>query len=329
MRHLIIETQSWPIAGSFRIAHGSLTNIDVVNVTIRQEEYIGDGECRPYARYNETPASVMAQIKTIEPQIKAGLTSQALQYALPAGAARNAVDCALWDLKAKQSGNSVAKMLRLPQPSARQTAFTLSIDSPRNMAKAAKAARSYAILKIKIADMSGLDCALAILQARPDAQLIIDANEALTPDGLTRLRAELSGLPILMIEQPLPASLALSHPQDPHMLPILCADESLHTRQDLPALWQAGYRAVNVKLDKCGGVTEGLALMKAAKSQGFVIMAGCMVGTSLAMAPMLHLAHFADVIDLDGPALLAKDCAHGLSYKNGWVSAPDEALWGV
>jgi len=328
LRQLNSQIQSYPVAGSFRIAHGSLSVIDVVEVSIRSGVHIGRGECRPYARYGETPASVKAQIDSLRAPMSEGLGLEELQNALPAGAARNAIDCALWDIEAKSTGKTVATLLGLPAPMPRVTAFTLSIDSPARMAKAAIAARAYGILKLKIADMSGLDCALAVMQARPDAQLIVDANEALTAEQLSQFQNRLSGYPVLMIEQPLAAGQSLGRDQNPEALPILCADESLHTRADLEGLWNAGYRAVNIKLDKCGGLTEGLALIQEAKARGFVIMAGCMVGSSLAMAPMLHLAGMADVVDLDGPALLAKDCEFGLDYIGDTVGVPDPRLWG-
>lgn len=328
MRDLIVTAQSWPVAGSFRIARSSLTQIDVVQVIITQGPHSGYGECRPYARYNETPASVIAQIEAISGNICAGLSIEDLQTAMPAGAARNALDCALWDLRAKCEGASVIDLLGAPKMTARKTAFTLSIDTPAQMAKAAMAASGFTLLKMKIKDMSGLEAARAVLAVRPDAELIIDANEALHPNDVATLQAGLAALPVIMIEQPIKAGLDAEMPIDPRALPILCADESLHKRADLARLWDCGYRAVNVKLDKCGGLTEANLLMREAKAMGFVIMAGCMVGTSLAMAPMLHLAHMADVIDLDGPALLSKDCKHGLIYACGTVGVPSPELWG-
>lgn len=328
MRHITIEQQAWPVAGEFRIAHGTLSEIHLVRVTLTQNGKTGRGECRPYARYSETPESVAAQIEGISTPLKNNLTRQALQYALPHGAARNAVDCALWDLKAKLSGNSVYKMLGLPAPIARKTAFTLSIDTPTAMANAARAAKAYTVLKLKIDGAVGLKAAKAVMAARPDVELIIDANEALGADDIIAFQSALTGYPVLLIEQPVPAKIALTSRVNPNVLPIICADESLHTRKDLQALWNAGYRAVNIKLDKCGGLTEGISLMREAKAMGFVIMAGCMVGTSLAMAPMLHIAGLADIIDLDGPALLARDCEQGLTYNRGCVSVPPKALWG-
>ena len=328
MQEIIIETEYWPVAGSFRISRSSLTQIAVVTAAISRGGHIGRGECRPYARYDETPASVTAQIEAIRGDIESGLETEALQTALPAGAARNAVDCALWDLKAKQTGQTVADLLSLPAPQARKTAFTLSINTPDKMRAAALKAKAYPLLKIKIGGMEGLEACLAVIDARPDAELIIDANEALAPKDIAAFQLALADKPVVMIEQPLPDASFDEIPHAPDTLPIFCADESLHTARDLDKLWDAGYRAVNVKLDKCGGLTAGFALMQAAKARGFIIMAGCMVGTSLAMAPMMILESFADYIDLDGPLLLSKDRKKGLHYEGPVIYPPEAEFWG-
>ncbi len=328
MYTLKLENQSWPIAGSFRIAHGHVRQIHIVRVEISDGRFTGRGECRPYARYGETPKTVCAQIVAVADIIKSGISTDALQTRLPAGAARNAVDCALWDLKAKQSGKPVWALCAVPKPHARTTAFTLSIDSPAAMAKAARAAQQYPVLKLKIDGPEGLAACLAVLDARPDAQLIIDANEALSPNDLPVVRKALARAPVLMVEQPLKTDRFDQLENTPDGWPIFCADESLHTRADLPKLWAAGYRAVNVKLDKCGGFTQAMSLMEAAKSMGFMVMAGCMVGTSLAMAPMMVLNSYADFIDLDGPLLLKKDVKNGLRYEGAIINPPTPELWG-
>jgi L-alanine-DL-glutamate epimerase-like enolase superfamily enzyme len=320
--------QVWPIAGSFRIAHGSVTEIEVVRVTIHEDGFVGHGECRPYARYGENSQSELAQIETAREFIKNSGTQMELASYMPAGAARNAVDCALWDLQAKQSGKPVWELLGTAEPKPRQTAFTLSIDTPTRMAQAARNAAAYPILKLKIDGLRGLKACMAVMKARPDAQLIIDANEALSPKQLIEFRKSLKGYPVLMIEQPVKSDMYDQIENAPDRLPILCADESLHTSADLTKLWQAGYRAVNVKLDKCGGLTEGVKLMREAKEMGFIIMAGCMVGTSLAMAPIMTLESFADVIDLDGPLLLGKDVKNGLRYEGAIIYPPTTKLWG-
>jgi len=328
LRGLKIQTEKWPVAGAFRISRSSLTEITVVTVTIRDGEFTGQGECRPYPRYDETPESVTAQIKNIRHNIEKGISPEDLQDIMPAGAARNAVDCALWDLKAKQSKSSISDLLNISAPQARQTAYTLSIDTPAKMQAAALKANAYPLLKIKIGSDDGLAACLAIMEARPDAELIIDANEALSPTEINAFQSALSGKPVVMIEQPLPRKDFNKIPNTPSALPIFCADESLHTAKDLDRLWTAGYRAVNVKLDKCGGLTAGLKLMRDAKAKGFIIMAGCMVGTSLAMAPIMILESFADYIDLDGPLLLAKDRKKGLRYEGPVIHPPMQVLWG-
>lgn len=328
MYQLKLSTHTWPIAGSFRIAHGSVSEVHVVVAEISDGTHTGRGECRPYARYKETPETVTAEIMQVSDEIEAGIGTNALQDILPAGAARNAVDCAFWDLRAKRAGEPVWQMLGVPKPRPRTTAFTLSIDSPTRMAKAALEASQYPILKLKISGADGLPACLAVLEARPDAQLILDANEALTPQESLKFRSALSHAPILLIEQPVKTDIFDQIDNTPDALPILCADESLHTRADLQNLWDAGYRAVNVKLDKCGGITEAVALMRQAKSMGFLIMSGCMVGTSLAMAPMMILESFADFIDLDGPLLLAKDIQDGLRYEDAVVYPANAKLWG-
>lgn len=328
LRELILKTEIWPVAGSFIISRSSLKEITVVTVEIREGNTRGRGECRPYARYNETPKSVTQQIETLRTEIENSLTLQQLQELMPAGAARNAVDCALWDLKAKQTGKPISKLLGVPEPRPRLTAYTLSIASPKKMRQAALKAKNYPLLKIKIGGMDGLEACLAIMEARPDAQLIIDANEALQGEDAIIFRDRLSAFPVVMIEQPVADKIFDHIPNVPSSLPIFCADESLHGAQDLAKLWTVGYRAINVKLDKCGGLSGGVALMRAAKAQGFIIMAGCMVGTSLAMAPMMCLEGFADYIDLDGPLLLAKDRKDGLKYEDSAIWPPAKEFWG-
>lgn len=321
------EIISWPIQGSFRIARSSVTRVDVVIVTVTSGRYFGRGECRPYPRYKETPESVCAQIESLKPEL-ATLSRKALLNRLPSGAARNAVDCALWDLEAQISGKPVFELLGLAPPRSRKTAFTLSLDTPENMAMAAMRAPDYTLLKIKIGGPKGLDCALAVINARKDAQLIIDANEALTAAELEDFQTALIDKPITLIEQPLPAGTALPELTAAARLPIICADESLHTRRDLDKLWNEGYRAVNIKLDKAGGLTEAHAAVKSAQAMGFKIMLGCMVSSSLSMAPALLLESYADIIDLDGPLLLAKDHNDAMVYAEGCVGPAPKTLWG-
>ena len=328
MRQLILKIENWPIAGAFIISRSTLKNITVVTAEIHENGFVGRGECRPYARYNETPESVIEDIEKHRGAIEADISLEDLQSLMPAGAARNAIDCALWDLKAKKTGQTVSQLLNLPPPKKRITAYTLSMDSPANMRMAALKAKQYPILKIKIGHEGGLEACLAIIKARPDAQLIIDANEALKPDEIEVFRSSLETFPVIMIEQPIAASTYDLIPNTSDKLPIFCADESLHSQEDLEKLWIAGYRAVNIKLDKCGGLTAGLKLIQSAKARGFIIMAGCMVGTSLAMAPMMILESYADYIDLDGPLLLTKDRDDGLRYEGPNIIPAPKGFWG-
>lgn len=343
MEHFLIEHKPWPVAGRFRISRSVLTQIDTVQVKLRQNGFEGHAECRPYARYGDTVQSVTTQLKTLKLAFINEHVSDAdilrkdsggtfeLCKRLPAGPARNALDCALWDLLAKTKNRPVWELLGICAPAARQTAYTLSLNTPGHMAKAAMEAKDYSLLKIKVGRHKAIECVKAVCAARPDARLIIDANEALTGESLPAFHKALIGLNIALIEQPLPAG-----EDSPGTLPAVkdtdgfkyCADESLHGLADLARLKAAGYRAVNVKLDKCGGVTEAITLMRTAKNMGFEVMAGCMVGSSLAMAPMMTLERLADYIDLDGPLLLAQDCGTPLIYDGSRVFPPKQELWG-
>ncbi len=327
-RDLNFRVQKWPVAGVFRISRSALTEIITLIVEISENGQTGRGECRPYARYDETPESVVAEIQSIRTDIENGISVQELQSLMPAGAARNALDCALWDLKSRQTKKPVWDLLDCPQPDARETAFTLSVDTPEKMAKAALAAAGYPLLKAKMSDWSGITAVEKIIDARPDAQIIVDANEAFDQSDMARLLKHLNKPQIVLIEQPVPAGNEnFSENLIAHAPPI-CADESIHSVNDLDRLWDAGYRAVNIKLDKTGGLTEAHSLIKTAKTKGFVIMAGCMVASSLAMAPMIMLESYADFIDLDGPLLLSDDIEHGLKYEGALVHPPQRNLWG-
>lgn len=263
--------------------------------------------------------------------IEAGLSRSELNRIMPPDPARNALDCALWDLEAKIENTSVSDLLGLAPPEPQITAYTLSLQSPMEMAEAAITARRYPLLKIKVNQNVAIECATRIIEARPDAKLIIDANEDLDREGLEALINVIPHKHIEMVEQPLAASKTIDIPLP--STPIICADESLHSEQDitqagLETLWNAGYRAINVKLDKCGGLTAALLLIQMAKHMDFKIMAGCMVGSSLAMAPMVILSGLVDVLDLDGPLLLADDCENGLIYKGATLYPPKSDLWG-
>lgn len=327
-------TERWPIAGTFTISRGAKTEAVVVVVELSDGPGKGDargwGECVPYARYGESVASVTAAIEALRPQIAAGLTRKALQDAMPPGAARNALDCALWDLEAKRAGKPVHEIAGLPAPQPLTTAFTISIGAPADMAKAARKAASRALLKVKLGgnDEHGGDPEriAAVRAAAPNAALIVDANEGWTAHNLGSNLAACAKAGVVLVEQPLPEGKdqPLAHIIRP--IPV-CADESVHDRHSLAAL--AGkYDAVNIKLDKAGGLTEALAMASEARQAGFAIMAGCMVGTSLGMAPAVLLAQGARFVDLDGPLLLAKDRKDGLLYEDSLVYPASPALWG-
>ena len=280
LAHFFITHNQWPIAGLFRIARSTVTHVDMVQVTLGHGLYQGLGECRPYPRYGDNPQSVAAQLETVKPRIldllKAdALTPDHITSILPAGSARNALDCAYWDLRAKMQKRPIWELIDLKPPKPRQTAYTLSLDSPENMAVAAQKAANYSLLKIKIGGQNSIDSVKAICASRPDARLIIDANEAFTRDQFKAFLAEIDGFNIALIEQPLAAGQddlsALTGPNYAAIPPI-CADESLQHATDLARLKAAGYRAVNVKLDKCGGFTAALDLMQQAKAMGFQLL---------------------------------------------------------
>ncbi len=321
---LQIKTHSFPTRTAFRISRSSVTAVQVIQVELSDGMHIGRGECRPYPRYNQTPDSVTADLEEVRTEIESGQIETALKSLQKKSAARNALESAWLDYQAKASGVSAAGLLGVAEPTPRQTAFTLSWGSVESMAAAAAEAQIYPWLKIKIGE-TGLDQVLAVAKARPDAQLIIDANEALNADTLPSFLDTLSGLNIALIEQPLPAGHTESFPETDL---IICADEGLHSIEDLERLWQLGYRAVNVKLDKCGGPLAARDLILRAKAMGFTVMAGCMVGSSLAMAPMMTLESLCDIIDLDGALLLAEEVVYGLKYEGATVHPPVKALWG-
>ncbi len=326
MRRLEIRDERWPLASAFVIARGSKTEAHVVTATLTEGATSGRGEAVPYARYGESIASVTAELEAARPAIEAGADRAALQRLLPPGAARNAVDCALWDLDAKQAGQPAWRLAGLAQPQPLETAFTLSLGSAQSMGAAARAAADRPLLKLKIGAADDLDRVRAVRAAAPHSRLIVDANEGLTFDQLRRLAPDFARLGVMLIEQPLKADedKALAGYDSPVTL---CADESIHTRAEL-ALCAPLYGAVNIKLDKTGGLTEALALKTEAETLGLQIMAGCMVATSLAMAPALLIAQGAAVVDLDGPLLLAKDRSPGLSIAGSTIAPSQPALWG-
>jgi L-alanine-DL-glutamate epimerase-like enolase superfamily enzyme len=323
---LRVATERWPIAGAFTISRGSKTEAEVVVAEVSDGLYRGRGECVPYERYHETSEGVSAAIVALTPQVAAGLDHAALQGLLPAGAARNALDCALWDLAAKRAGRPVHELAGVPPPVPRVTAYTISLGSPDVMAEAAAKAASRPLLKVKLGQPGDPDRIRAVRAAAPRAELIADANEGWTADNLAENLAACAAAGVTLVEQPLPAADDAALAAVPHPIPV-CADESVHDRATLARL--AGkYDAVNIKLDKTGGLTEALALAEAAERMGFALMVGCMIATSLAIAPALLVATRARVVDLDGALLLARDRPNGLRYDESRVHPAGPELWG-
>jgi L-alanine-DL-glutamate epimerase-like enolase superfamily enzyme len=326
MRSLTAQIERWPIAGVFTIARGSKTEAVVVTVEIGEDGLTGRGEGTPYLRNGETPQSVMAEIEAARGFVEGGGGLEALQTVMRPGAARNAVDCALWDLKAKRAGQRAHELAGLARLEPLKTAYTLSLAAPEVMAEQARANARRPLLKLKIGGPGDLDRVQAVREAAPKCRLIVDANEGLALDDLKRLAPDFARLGVMLIEQPLKAG--EDEALEGYASPVpLCADESLHTRAEL-ALCARRYQVANIKLDKTGGLTEALALKAEAVAAGMQIMVGCMVSTSLAMAPALIVAQGAQFVDLDGPLLLAPDREPGLTYIGSMIEPPPAALWG-
>ncbi len=326
MRELTVTSETWPLARPFAIARGSKTSAEPVVATIAGQGVRGRGECLPYARYGEDIDSVVETIRAMAPDIAAGMDRAALQEALPAGAARNALDCALWDFEAKKSGMPAWKLAGLAKPGPLTTAFTLGLDSPEAMGRAARAESHRPLIKIKLAGEGDLARVAAVRKAAPRVRLIVDANEGWRPEMVEPFGAALAKLGVEAIEQPLPADSDGALADLPHPVPFY-ADESCHDRASLDSIF-GKYDGINMKLDKTGGLTEALALKREAAAAGLKIMVGCMVATSLAMAPAVLLAQDADIVDLDGPLLLARDRDNALEFAESELSPPCVALWG-
>ena len=326
MPQLTIAEERWPIAGSFTISRGAKTEAHVVTVTLAEGHHTGRGECVPYPRYAETVPQVMAALESARGQIEAGITREDIPSLIAPHAARNALDCALWDLDAKKAGRPVWQLAGLPEPKSAITAYTLSLDTPEAMAEAAAKASHRPLLKLKLGREGDAMRLQLIRRNAPASRLIVDANEGWTPENLASMLAACADQGVELVEQPLPAGNdeALRHIA---RAVTVCADESAHGIGSLDDL--AGkYGAINIKLDKAGGLTPAIALAHAARERGLGIMVGCMLATSLAMAPAFLLTPFAEVIDLDGPLLLKTDRAPGIRFDGSTMHPPPATLWG-
>ena len=316
------KVEIFPLAHVFRISRGARTQAEVVTVTIEKNGVSGRGECVPYARYDETLESVIKQVESLP----ADIDKDTLQETLPPGAARNAVDCALWDFQCKKRDQRIWKIADIQVPKQKVTAYTLSLDEPENMFKQAKKNSDRPLLKIKLGTPNDMPRLEAVRKGAPGSEIIVDANEGWDAELYSQLAPELVRLGVKLVEQPLPADKDDDLIGLPRPLPI-CADESCHDRKSLEKLI-GKYDFVNIKLDKTGGLTEALQLKNEALKAGFKIMVGCMVGSSLAMAPATLIAQNATFVDLDGPLLLAQDRQNGLLYNESWVHPPVKDLWG-
>lgn len=326
-RDLRIRPARWPLKEPFTISRASVSFVDTVIVELGEGPFRGRGECRPYGRYGESVDRVVAAIETIAPAIERGSGRAELQTMLPAGAARNAVDAALWDLEAKQSGRRAYQLAGLSgEPLPLVTAYTLSLDTPERMRAAAERARHRPILKVKLGSGGDDERIAAVREGAPGARLIVDANEGWTARTLVANFEACRAAGVVLVEQPLPADADDALAGGGLPVPV-CADESVHDRDGLERL-VGRYDAVNVKLDKTGGLTEALLLIAAARALGLEIMVGCMVASSLAMAPALLAAQGADFVDLDGPLLLAEDDPDPLRYEASLVYPSPSSLWG-
>lgn len=323
---LTIAEERWPIAGSFTISRGSKTEAHVVTVTLEDEGHVGRGECVPYPRYEETVPQVMAALEAVRSRIEAGIARDDVPSILGPHAARNALDCALWDLAAKKAGKPVWQLAGLPEPKPAITAYTLSLDTPEVMGEAAAKAAQRPLLKLKLGREGDAERLRLIRRNAPDSRLIVDANEGWTPDTLAPMLAACAEVGVELVEQPLPAG------DDEALRAVsravtVCADESAHGLGTLDQLI-GKYDAINIKLDKTGGLTPAIALARAARERDLRIMVGCMLATSLAMAPAFLLTPLAEVIDLDGPLLLKHDRDPAIRFDGSLMQAPPRDLWG-
>ncbi len=325
-QRLTVTRRAWPLARPLTTAHGVETTVDVAVVEISDVESRGRGECVPLRRYGESIDSVVAALDAMKGAVLRGLDRDALQHAMPPGAARNALDCAFWDMDAKRAYRSVAELAGLRAVPPLVTAFTVAFDTPDKMAEQAAANRTRPLLKLELGGDGDVERVRAVRQAAPAARIVVDAQESWSEAQLGEYMAMLVDLRVALIEQPLPADGDDALARLQHPIP-LCADESCRTRADLDRL-DGKYSAINIKLDKAGGLTEALALAEEAKRRGLRIMVGGVISTSLGIAPALLVAQQADIVDLDGPLRLAVDRAAGLRYDGSTICPADPKLWG-
>lgn len=325
-QRLSVNRRAWPLARPFAISRGSKTTAEVVVAEIYDGDFRGRGECVPYPRYGESVDSVVAALQDMRGAVFSGLNRESLQRAMPPGAARNALDAAFWDLDAKRMNCRVADLAGIGKLKPLVTAYTLGLDTPEKMGEVAAANRDRPLLKLKVTGDGDIERVRAVRRNAPQSRLIVDANEGWTARHFRELTPALAEFGVELIEQPLPAADDNLLADLPHPIPV-CADEACHTAADLDRL-TGKYDAINIKLDKTGGLTEALALAAAARSRGFTIMVGCMIGTSLAMAPAVLVAQQAAVVDLDAPLLLAQDREPGLRYDGSTLYPPEPTFWG-
>ena len=323
---LCARSERLPLRAPFRISRGVKTHAEVVVVEVRDGDFAGFGECVPYARYGETPELVCSALQAAADQIAAGQDAREVGASMPAGAARNALDCALWDLEARREGRSVGQRLGRALPATMTTAVTIGLAEPEAMKAAARTAAGAPLLKVKLGAEDPASRLLAVAEAAPAAQLIIDPNEGWTTATLNAMAELVARLNVAVVEQPLPAGEDAALTGLDYPVPI-CADESVHTAADVERVADR-YQMVNVKLDKAGGLTEALTMVERARALGLGVMAGCMVSSSLAIAPALFVGAAADLVDLDGPWWLAEDRAGGCRLTDGLLHSPQPGFWG-
>ena len=321
-----IQRVDWPFASSFRIAYRSRTHAETVLVTLKEGKVTGRGEGMCVSYHGETIDSLVAQIEAVKARLVGGISRSSLQSLLPPGGARNALDCALWDLEAKRSGRRVWDLAGVHPVQSLRTAYTLSIDTPDAMAAAAVAVPQYSLLKLKLSGEDDLSRVAAVRRARPEVDIIIDANQSWNESLLRELTPQLAELRVQLIEQPLPVGKDEMLGEFESPVP-LCADESCQCIESLPDL-VGKYQFINIKLDKTGGLTEALRLARAAQRENLRLMVGCMAGSSLSMAPAFVIGQLCALVDLDGPLLATSDVLNGIRYEGSLMSPPDPELWG-